>query len=244
MGGSNIHLYPHVAVSLPPVPSRGGLAETVLSTGFSRYDPQAEGGDAGPMSTCSPKYKPDCPSAGLHHEILIRKLVGQQQGSGKRVAAGDVDDRGHAAASVHPAIGVCWCGVIAVALQAAIGGGSGLMLSTARRQREGPQPPSWAPQPPLVAASPLPAAGFSLGDGAGFSLGAVAGFGAMIGGVLAWGGFGWGGTAASAAGAATAAAESTALARPWRRRSTRGREGRGMGKMTLMVQINMPRNAL
>ena len=115
MGGSNIPLYPHVAVSLPPVPSRGGLVETVLSTGFSRYDPQAEGGDAGPISIYSPGHTPDCPSAGLHHEILIRKLVCQQQGSGKRVAAGDVDDRGHAAASVHPAIGVCWCGVMAVA---------------------------------------------------------------------------------------------------------------------------------
>lgn len=133
MGGSSIHLYPHVAVSLPPVPSRGGLAETVFSTGFSWYDPQAEGGDAGPISICSPKYKRDCPSAGLHHqlmvehvvkdaemtethrEVLIRKLAGQQQGSGKRVAAGDVDVRGHAAASVHPAIGVCLCGVMTVA---------------------------------------------------------------------------------------------------------------------------------
>lgn len=56
--------------------------------------------------------------------------------------------------------------------------------------------------------------------------------------------WGWGGAAASAAGAATAAAVITALARPWRRRSTSGRGGRAMDRITVMVQINMPRNAL
>jgi hypothetical protein len=96
-------------------------------------------------------------------------------------------------------------------------------------QREGPQPPSWAPQPSDFAL--LEGEGFVLLEGEGFALVPVVGFGAeSLGGVAACPrGALPGGGAASADGAARAAAESTALARPWRRRSARGIERRTMG---------------
>lgn len=91
-------------------------------------------------------------------------------------------------------------------------------------QWEAPHPPSWAPQPE----------GFSL---AGGDDGVAGGFEVLVvlprvAGRLVllwlWASIGSRGAAASADGTARAAAEIAALARPWRRRSTSGRERRGM----------------
>jgi hypothetical protein len=92
-----------------------------------------------------------------------------------------------------------------------------------RLQREGPQPPSWAPQPPLCCwfpAGACPLAGGVVGAFLPADEPLPRGVG-LVAAPAFWASRNSRSAPASAAGTVRAAAESTAVARPWRRRSAR-----------------------